>query len=99
MTMLKNQLRPAIVLSLLLCLITGLVYPGIVTAVAQLLFPRQANGSLVTGPRGPEAGGPGLLAQNRARSAVPLPRSECASNSSAWRWIAPRPLPDVPRVE
>jgi len=45
--MLKNQLRPAIVLTLLLCAVTGLVYPGIVTAVAQLLFPRQANGSLV----------------------------------------------------
>ena len=46
--MLRNQLRPAIVMTLLLCAITGFVYPGIVTAVAQLLFPRQANGSLVT---------------------------------------------------
>jgi potassium-transporting ATPase KdpC subunit len=45
--MLKNQLRPAIVLTLLLCALTGLVYPGVVTAFAQLLFPRQANGSLV----------------------------------------------------
>ena len=46
--MLRNQLRPAIVLTLLLCVITGLVYPGIVTGLAQVLFPRQANGSLVT---------------------------------------------------
>jgi potassium-transporting ATPase KdpC subunit len=46
--MLKHQLRPAIVLTLLLCVITGVVYPGIVTGLAQLLFPRQANGSLVT---------------------------------------------------
>jgi K+-transporting ATPase ATPase C chain len=46
--MLKNQLRPAIVLTLLLCVITGVVYPGIVTGLAQVLFPRQANGSLVT---------------------------------------------------
>jgi len=30
--MLKNQLRPAVVLTLLLCVITGLVYPGVVTA-------------------------------------------------------------------
>jgi K+-transporting ATPase ATPase C chain len=45
--MLKNQLRPAIVLTLLLCIVTGLVYPGVVTALAQLLFPRQANGSVV----------------------------------------------------
>lgn len=46
--MLKNQLRPAIVLTLVLCIITGLIYPGIVTGLAQLLFPRQAQGSLIT---------------------------------------------------
>lgn len=48
MSMLKHQLRPAVVMTLLLCAITGLVYPGVVTALAQLLFPRQANGSLVS---------------------------------------------------
>lgn len=47
MSMLRKQLRPAIVLTLVLCAITGVVYPGIVTGLAQLLFPRQANGSLV----------------------------------------------------
>ena len=46
--MLRNQLRPAIVLTVVLCVLTGLVYPGVVTGLAQLLFPRQANGSLVT---------------------------------------------------
>jgi len=46
--MLKNQLRPAIVVTAVLMVLTGLVYPGLVTAVAQVLFPRQANGSLVT---------------------------------------------------
>ena len=46
--MLRRQLRPAIVMTLALCVITGLIYPGVVTAIAQLLFPRQANGSLVT---------------------------------------------------
>lgn len=46
--MLTKQLRPAIVLTLLLCVITGVVYPGIVTGLAQVLFPRQANGSLVS---------------------------------------------------
>lgn len=46
--MLKNQLRPAIVVTLVLCVITGLIYPGIVTGLAQLLFPRQAQGSLIT---------------------------------------------------
>jgi potassium-transporting ATPase KdpC subunit len=45
--MLRNQLRPAVVATLLLIVITGLVYPGLVTGIAQVLFPDQANGSLV----------------------------------------------------
>jgi K+-transporting ATPase ATPase C chain len=43
-----KQLRPAILMTLVLCVITGLIYPGVVTGLAQVLFPRQANGSLVT---------------------------------------------------
>ncbi|MBC7788346.1 MAG: potassium-transporting ATPase subunit KdpC [Anaerolineae bacterium] len=35
-------------MTLLLCLITGAIYPGIVTGVSQLIFSRQANGSLVS---------------------------------------------------
>jgi potassium-transporting ATPase KdpC subunit len=46
--MIKNQLRPAIVVTFALMVITGLIYPGLVTGIAQLLFPRQASGSLVT---------------------------------------------------
>jgi K+-transporting ATPase ATPase C chain len=45
--MLRNQFRPAIVMTILLIVITGIIYPGAVTAVAQLVFPHQANGSLV----------------------------------------------------
>jgi potassium-transporting ATPase KdpC subunit len=45
--MIRKQLRPALVMTLVLCALTGLVYPGIVTGLAQTLFPRQANGSLI----------------------------------------------------
>jgi K+-transporting ATPase ATPase C chain len=45
--MIGKHLRPAIVLTLLLCAITGFIYPGVVTGLAQLFFSRQANGSLV----------------------------------------------------
>lgn len=45
-TFLNKYIRPAIVLTVLLTVLTGLIYPGIVTALAQLIFPYQANGSL-----------------------------------------------------
>src|SRR5579872_5278896 len=45
--MLRNQLRPAIALTLVLMLLTGFLYPGVVTVLAQVLFPRQANGSMI----------------------------------------------------
>lgn len=65
--MLKRQLRPAIVLTLLLCLVTGVVYPGVITGITQLLFPRQANGSLMTGRSG-EVIGSELIGQPFARA-------------------------------
>lgn len=46
--MLRKQLWPAIAMTLVFCVITGLIYPGVVTGLAQVLFPRQASGSLVT---------------------------------------------------
>ena len=46
--MIRKQIRPAIGMTLVLCLLTGFIYPGVVTGLAQVLFSRQANGSLVT---------------------------------------------------
>ena len=40
-------LRPALVLFLVLSLLTGFLYPLLVTGVAQTVFPHQANGSLI----------------------------------------------------
>lgn len=42
-----SQFRPAIVILALLTFLTGLVYPLVVTGLSQLLFSRQANGSLI----------------------------------------------------
>jgi K+-transporting ATPase ATPase C chain len=42
-----NQLRPALVMTAIFTLLTGLAYPLAMTGLAQSLFPFQANGSLV----------------------------------------------------
>ncbi|MHB8163277.1 MAG: potassium-transporting ATPase subunit KdpA [Methanoregula sp.] len=46
-TIIRNQLKPAIVIFILLTLITGIFYPLLITGIAQLVFPVQANGNLI----------------------------------------------------
>ncbi|HLZ34671.1 MAG TPA: potassium-transporting ATPase subunit KdpC [Nitrospira sp.] len=43
----KDQIRPALTMLIIMTLLTGLVYPMAVTGLAQLFFPDQANGSLI----------------------------------------------------
>src|SRR5262245_64815707 len=57
----SQQLRPAAVLLVLLTVLTGVAYPLLVTLVAQVAFPRQARGSLVT--RGTDVVGSTLIGQ------------------------------------
>lgn len=42
-----QQLAPALRIMVVLTILTGLLYPGLVTGICQLAFPAQANGSLV----------------------------------------------------
>src|ERR1041384_190395 len=55
-------LRPTLVIFALLTVITGLLYPGLVTLVAQAAFPGKANGSVIE--RDGKAVGSALLGQS-----------------------------------
>ena len=43
----RSNLRPALVLFIILSAVTGGLYPALVTGAAQILFPREAQGSLI----------------------------------------------------
>jgi potassium-transporting ATPase KdpC subunit len=60
-----RELRPAIMMMILLTALTGLAYPLAMTGVAQVLFPHQANGSLIE--KDGKIIGSALIGQNFAK--------------------------------
>jgi len=73
----KEQLRIALWFTLLTTFIFGLGYPLAVTGLAQILFPRQANGSMVDGSA---SNGSDLIGQPFASDAYFHPRPSAAGN-------------------
>ena len=85
----KEHLRPALTMLLALTLLTGVVYPLIVTGLAQIIFPQQANGSLVV--RDGKVIGSELIGQyfdepkyfwGRPSATSPFPYNAAASSGS-----------------
>jgi len=86
---LLKQLRPAIASFFVLSVITGLIYPFAVTGVAQVVFPRQANGSLIV--KDGQVVGSALIGQpfddpkyfwGRLSATSPFPYNAAASGGS-----------------
>jgi len=73
-----KQLQPAFRATLLLTIITGLLYPGAVTAVCQLIFPNQAKGSLIT--KDGRVIGSSLIGQQFSKPEYLWPRPSAAGN-------------------
>lgn len=85
----NGLLRPALTLFIALSIVTGLLYPLLVTGVAQTAFPHQANGSLIT--QGGKTVGSELIGQSytepghfwgRPSATAPMPYNASASGGS-----------------
>lgn len=73
-----KQLAPALRMTVLLTVLTGLVYPGVITGLCQVLFRNQANGSLVV--ENGQVIGSLLLGQNFTKPEYFYPRPSAAGN-------------------
>ncbi|MGF6777406.1 potassium-transporting ATPase subunit KdpC [Paraburkholderia sp. GAS334] len=85
----KTLIRPLLVLFVLMTVITGLVYPVVVTGVGHALFARQANGSLIE--KNGKATGSALIGQQfdapyyfwgRLSATSPMPYNAQSSSGS-----------------
>lgn len=85
----KDHIRPALTMLLLLTVLTGLIYPLTVTGMAQVFFPDQANGSLIV--REDKVRGSKLIGQyfdkpeyfwSRPSATAPFPYNAAASGGS-----------------
>jgi len=85
----KDHIRPALMMFLIMTVLTGLVYPLAITGLAQLFFPEQANGSLIV--RDGRVIGSQLIGQyfddpayfwSRPSATSPFPYNAAASSGS-----------------
>jgi K+-transporting ATPase ATPase C chain len=94
--MLLQVIRPAILFMVVMTVLTGVVYPLVITGIVQVVFPNQANGSLLHD--GDKAVGSALIGQpfddpkyfwSRPSATGPVPYNAAASSGSNLGPIEP----------
>ncbi|HLJ17265.1 MAG TPA: potassium-transporting ATPase subunit KdpC [Bryobacteraceae bacterium] len=73
-----RQIAPAFRITLVLTVLTGLLYPAVVTGLAQVFFPHAANGSMVV--QNGQVVGSSLIGQNFTKPEYLQPRPSAAGN-------------------
>src|SRR5260370_39744017 len=73
-----SEIKPAIMITLILTVICGLIFPFAITGIAQVVFPREANGSLTMANS--QAIGSDLIGQNFAKPEYFHPRPSAAGD-------------------
>lgn len=74
-----KQIMPAVRATIVIAILTGLVFPVFVTVLAQLIFPKQANGSLITNAQG-QVIGSSLVGQQFTKPNYFHPRPSAAGS-------------------
>ena len=103
----RQVVRPSVISLIFFTIVTGILYPSLITGIAQAIFPHQANGSLITDAAGNTIGSE-LIGQQfsnpayfwgRLSATSPTPYNAVASSGSNYGPLNPALIGDSGTVQ